>query len=56
MFLCWAVLVSPGLMKLWGEGGRLKSLVMLGEEKSSISSFKMMPVEGDIMREPKLEK
>ena len=26
----------PGLMKLLGEGGKLKSLVMFGEEKSSI--------------------
>ena len=26
----------PGLMKLLGEGGKLKSLVMFGDEKSSI--------------------
>ena len=46
----------PGLIKLFGEGGRLKSLVMFGDEKSSISSLKMIPVEGDMIREPKLQK
>ena len=48
--------IFPGLMKLFGEGGIPKSEVMLGDEKSSISSFMMMPVLGDITREPKLEK
>jgi hypothetical protein len=46
----------PGLMKLFGDGGKLKSLVMFGDEKSSISSLKMIPVDGDIIREPKLKK
>ena len=45
---------SPGLMKLFGDGGRLNSLVMLGDEKSSISSLKMIPVDGDMIRDPKL--
>ncbi len=45
----------PGLMKLLGDGGRLKSLVMLGDEKSSISSLKMIPVEGDMILDPKLK-
>ena len=44
----------PGLMKLFGDGGRLNSLVMLGDEKSSISSLKMIPVDGDMIRDPKL--
>jgi hypothetical protein len=46
----------PGLMKLLGDGGRLKSLVMLGDEKSSISSLKMIPVEGDMIPDPKLKR
>lgn len=29
----------PGLMKLLGDGGKLKSLVMFGDEKSSISNM-----------------
>ena len=45
----------PGLMKLFGEGGTPKWLVMLGAEKSSISSLSMIRVRGDISREPKLE-
>ena len=45
----------PGFMKLAGEGGRLNLLVMLGYEKSSIWSFKMMPVEGDMKPQPKLK-
>ena len=46
----------PGFMKLFVDGGKLKSLVMLGEEKSSISSLKITPVDGDMIREPKLKK
>ena len=46
----------PGLMKLVGDGGSLKKFVMFGEEKSSISSFKIIPVEGDMMPDPKLHK
>ena len=43
----------PGLMKLAGDGGTPKSFVMLGDEKSSIWSLKMIPVEGDIISDPK---
>ena len=46
----------PGFMKLFGDGGKLKSLVMFGEEKSSISSLKITPVDGDMIPEPKLKK
>ena len=46
----------PGLMKLVGEGGSLKKLVMFGEEKSSISSFRMIPVDGDMMPDPNLNR
>ena len=46
--------IFPGLMKLFGEGGMPKPEVMLGEEKSSISSFMMIPVFGDMNTEPKL--
>ncbi len=41
-------------MKLLGEGGMPKPLVMLGDEKSSISSLKITPVCGDITIDPKL--
>ena len=41
-------------MKLLGEGGIPKPLVMFGDEKSSISSLTMMPVFGDITTDPKL--
>ena len=34
----------PGLAKLLGDGGRPKKLVILGNEKSSISLFRMTPV------------
>ena len=34
----------PGRMKLMEEGGTPKELVMFGEEKSSISSFRTIPV------------
>lgn len=41
-------------MKLLGEGGIPKPLVMYGELKSSISSLKMIPVDPDMTLEPKL--
>lgn len=44
----------PGLMKLAGLGGTPKALVTLGDEKSSISSFRMMPVCSDVNPAPKL--
>jgi hypothetical protein len=44
----------PGWMKLAVLGGTPKALVMLGDEKSSISSFKMMPVCDDANPAPKL--
>ena len=46
----------PGLIKLAGEGGKLKLFVIFGEEKSSISSFKTIPVEVLVITAPKLEK
>ena len=42
----------PGLIKLTSEGLRPKELVMLGEEKSSISLFRTIPVSVRIL-EPK---
>ena len=42
----------PGLMKLAGDGDTPKSLVMLGNEKSSIWSLRIIPVEGDIISDP----
>lgn len=44
----------PGLIKFAGEGATLKKLVLLGEEKSSISLFKIMPVLFEIIQLPKL--
>ena len=44
----------PGLIKFAGLGGTPKAFVTLGEEKSSISSFKMMPVCSDVNPAPKL--
>jgi hypothetical protein len=44
----------PGLMKLAGLGGTPKKLVVLGDEKSSISLFIMMPVCSEIHPAPKL--
>ncbi len=41
-------------MKLLGEGGTPKLLVIKGELKSSISLFSIIPVEFDINLEPKL--
>lgn len=41
-------------MKLLGEGGTPKLLVMSGELKSSISLFIIIPVEFDMNLEPKL--
>lgn len=48
-------LATPGWMKLLGEGGIPKPLVMYGELKSSISSLKMIPVDPDMTLEPKLK-
>lgn len=45
----------PGAIKLAGEGGRPKAFVILGEEKSSISSFKIMPVLSDAKPAPNLQ-
>lgn len=45
---------SRGTMKLLGEGGTPKLLVIKGELKSSISLFSIIPVEFDINLEPKL--
>lgn len=42
-------------MKLLGEGGIPKPLLMYGELKSSISSLKMIPVDPDMTLEPKLK-
>lgn len=44
-----------GRMKFAGDGGRVKQLMMDGEEKSSISSFKTIPVQGDTTKLPKLK-
>lgn len=41
-------------MKLLGDGGTPKLLVIKGELKSSISLFSKIPVEFDINLEPKL--
>jgi len=46
--------IFPGAMKFSGEGGISKALVILGAEKSSISSFKIIPVLIDLTLAPKL--
>lgn len=46
----------PGLMKLTGDGGMPKALVILGELKSSISSLNMIPVEFERNIAPNLKK
>jgi hypothetical protein len=38
-----------GLAKLFGDGGSPKSLMISGNEKSSISSLNIIPVLGDII-------
>ena len=43
----------PGLMKFAGDGGTPKSFVIFGDEKSSIWSLKIIPVDGDIISDPK---
>lgn len=43
----------PGLIKLGGAGGRTPVETFAGMEKSSISLFKIIPVLGDIIFEPK---
>lgn len=50
-----AALTLPGLMKLFGEGGTPKPLVMNGELKSSISLLRIIPVDFDLTLEPKLQ-
>ena len=45
----------PSLIKLAGEAGTPKELIVPGVLKSSISSLKMMPVDFDINFEPKLK-
>lgn len=51
---CFMDKVLPGLMKLAGDGGKPKKLVMFGAEKSSISSLSTMPVCFDRIPAPKL--
>lgn len=50
-----SALTLPGLMKLFGEGGTPKPLVMNGELKSSISLLRIIPVNLDLTLEPKLQ-
>ena len=45
----------PGLMKLALDGGMPNALVIFGEEKSSISSLKTIPVLFPRIREPNLK-
>lgn len=44
----------PGTIKFAGDGGMPKMLVIFGEEKSSISSLKMIPVSSPRRLEPNL--
>lgn len=46
----------PGFMKFIGDGGRPKLFVIFGEEKSSISSFRIMPVLLEAKPAPNLKK
>ncbi len=46
--------ILPGTMKLDGEAGTPKALVVLGVEKSSISSLKIIPVLLPLTLDPKL--
>jgi len=43
----------PGAMKLAGAGGRWSGVHSAGTEKSSISLFSTMPVDGDSTLAPK---
>ena len=43
-----------GRIKLAGEGGYPKALILPGVEKSSISLFMMIPVDSETNNEPKL--
>lgn len=43
----------PGAMKLAGAGGRWSGVHFAGTEKSSISLFSTMPVDGDSTLAPK---
>lgn len=54
VWVCVPVSISPGLMKLLGEGGTPKLFVMSGELKSSISLLRIIPVDPDMTLEPKL--
>lgn len=54
VWVCVLVSISPGLMKLFGEGGTPKLFVMSGELKSSISLLRIIPVDPDMTLEPKL--
>ena len=42
-----------GLMKFAGAGGSMSGEISVGVEKSSISLFNTMPVEGESIRAPK---
>lgn len=45
----------PGRMKFAGDGGNPKAFGWCGVEKSSISSFHRIPVEGEATKAPRLE-
>lgn len=45
----------PGFMKLIGDGGIPKLFVIFGEEKSSISSLRIIPVLSDANPAPNLK-
>ena len=45
----------PGRIKLAGLGGKPKKFITFGEEKSSNSSFKIIPVSSDMNAAPKLQ-
>lgn len=49
-------IISPGLIKLFGEGGTPKPFVMNGELKSSISLLRIIPVDLDKTLEPNLQR
>ena len=45
----------PGKIKLFGDGGKPKKLMSPGTEKSSITLFRMIPVDSDVNPAPKLK-
>lgn len=45
----------PGAMKFTGDGGSPKLFVIFGDEKSSISSFNIIPVLSEAKPAPNLE-